>query len=352
MGMLRCPTCLALLDGGEARCPACRTRLRKRSQPIVLGEKARLTSRPQLQLDRELHEAEEAKYAEARRRRRVAEATHRSAADTRPVTPRPTEPAEFVAELVWTPEPEAEVVIPEPVPQVASLETRSEPEIILDPEPEREISALLLDEPDPEPEPEVITPAPIFAPIEREPVVPAQLFARVNNDQDIEPAPRPLLFTSLTPTSAPTREPADEPARAYAAPERAPEPALDDATLTRFGLFDLTSDAENAGPREEYRPAPSRSQRFIDLTTDAEAEVAHEVDLEDAPDRSTGESMHEMFEALHRKARAQDNEHDNSVPDLDAYAKPPTSRALRLTGTRTNRRRRWSAEPREGTDES
>ena len=39
MGMLRCPTCLALLEGGEARCPACRTRLRKRSQPIVLGEK-------------------------------------------------------------------------------------------------------------------------------------------------------------------------------------------------------------------------------------------------------------------------------------------------------------------------
>src|SRR5512140_3902605 len=106
MGMLRCPTCLTLLDGGEARCPACRTRLRKRSQPIVLGEKTRISARPQLQMERELREAEEAKYAEARRRRRVAEATHRSAAETRPVTPRPDEPAEVVAELVWTTDPE------------------------------------------------------------------------------------------------------------------------------------------------------------------------------------------------------------------------------------------------------
>ena len=150
MGMLRCPTCLALLDGGEARCPACRTRLRKRSQPIVLGEKARITSRPQLQLDRELQEAEEAKHAESRRRRRVAEATHRSAADSRPVSPRPTEP-EFVAELVWTPDAEPGAVTPEPAPPVAALDIRSEPEIMLDPEirlePESEVSALLLDEP-------------------------------------------------------------------------------------------------------------------------------------------------------------------------------------------------------------
>ena len=76
------------------------------------------------------------------------------------------------------------------------------------------------------------------------------------------------------------------------------------------------------------------------------------IDLEAGADKPTGESMHEMFEALHRKARAQDNETDTQAPDPVADAKPPTSRALRLTGSRGNRRRRWSAEPNEGSDES
>jgi hypothetical protein len=48
MEKFRCPTCLTLLDGDERRCPACRSRLVKRTQPIVLGDRARIASRPPL----------------------------------------------------------------------------------------------------------------------------------------------------------------------------------------------------------------------------------------------------------------------------------------------------------------
>jgi hypothetical protein len=45
--MLRCPTCLSLLlEGDEKRCPACHSRLRKRTRPIVLGESTRIQARP------------------------------------------------------------------------------------------------------------------------------------------------------------------------------------------------------------------------------------------------------------------------------------------------------------------
>ena len=50
MEKFRCPTCLTLLEGGEQRCPACHSRLRKRGRPIVLGDAARLAARPLLPL--------------------------------------------------------------------------------------------------------------------------------------------------------------------------------------------------------------------------------------------------------------------------------------------------------------
>jgi hypothetical protein len=292
MGMLRCPTCLTLLVGDEARCPACRSRLRKRSQPIVLGESNRIASRPQLNLDREVREAAEAKHAEARRRRRVAEATHRSAADTRPVTPRPVESKEVVAELVWAADPG-------PVPEPASPPT-------VDAAPRTQL----------------------FAEPEREPVAPAPLFARARPEPEPEAAVGSLLFTSISP-----------PPERY--PEFVPEPPSAPAAKPR-GLFDLTWDDEREPRREENRPTPARSRRFIDLTSESE----HALEL--VPEKSdAGADMHEMFEALHRKARAQNPQNpqaEGSVPDLEAHVIPPTSRALRLTAARSNRRRRWNVE--------
>ncbi len=48
MHKFRCPTCLTVLEGEERRCPACGSRLRKRRQPIVLGDA--LASRPAVRI--------------------------------------------------------------------------------------------------------------------------------------------------------------------------------------------------------------------------------------------------------------------------------------------------------------
>ena len=73
METLRCPTCLTLLlDGGEKRCPACHSRLRKRSAPIVLGESTRITNRPLLPFEREIRDRAESSETEERWRRPVA----------------------------------------------------------------------------------------------------------------------------------------------------------------------------------------------------------------------------------------------------------------------------------------
>jgi hypothetical protein len=54
MEKFRCPTCLTLLEGGEQRCAACHSRLRKRGRPIVLGDASRLTARPLFPVERDL----------------------------------------------------------------------------------------------------------------------------------------------------------------------------------------------------------------------------------------------------------------------------------------------------------
>ena len=60
MDKFRCPTCLTMLEGGELRCPACHSRLRKRGQPIVLGDAGRLTARPLFPFERDLRARVEA----------------------------------------------------------------------------------------------------------------------------------------------------------------------------------------------------------------------------------------------------------------------------------------------------
>ena len=82
METLRCPTCLTLLlDGGEKRCPGCHSKLRKRSQPIVLGESSRLASRPALPVEREMQaRVQEEQKAEDRRRRKQKKADRKDRA--------------------------------------------------------------------------------------------------------------------------------------------------------------------------------------------------------------------------------------------------------------------------------
>ena len=334
MGMLRCPTCLTLLVGGEARCPACRSRLRKRSQPIVLGEDKRITSLPQLQLDRDVNDA--AKNAESRRRRRVAEATHRTAADTRPFTPpapRAPEPAEIVAELVWATDPAPETEV-QPSPFFAT--TKPEPDVAPEIAPE---------------------PAPFFATTKPEPepvVAPTPLFASVRPAPELEPEPEPVSELAQPPAAWPSIHTRTSPL-APPAPTFAPGPeitleseiALDapSASQPRVDVFDLTRDYLSGPTREEYRPVPSRSQRFIDLTADPSSETEPDPSIELAPERpGAGHGIHEMFEELHRKARAQDADGEWLVPDSDSDTESdaaPTSRALRLSAARS-KRRRWT----------
>jgi hypothetical protein len=42
-----------LLEGGESRCPFCRSRLSTRRKAVVLREEARITSKPALAVERE-----------------------------------------------------------------------------------------------------------------------------------------------------------------------------------------------------------------------------------------------------------------------------------------------------------
>jgi hypothetical protein len=51
----RCPTCLTvLLESDAKRCPACQTKLRRRSQPIVLGETTHLDVRWTRPMERQM----------------------------------------------------------------------------------------------------------------------------------------------------------------------------------------------------------------------------------------------------------------------------------------------------------
>ena len=79
--MLRCPTCLSLLlDPDVKRCPACRSKIRRRSRPNVVVEHSGIADRPRPLVERELQARIEAKTASSyRQRRRAAKAARRIA---------------------------------------------------------------------------------------------------------------------------------------------------------------------------------------------------------------------------------------------------------------------------------
>src|SRR5436853_7803870 len=79
--MLRCPTCLSLIfDADSKRCPSCRSKLRKRSQPKVFVQERVIADRPLPLVERELQARIEAETAaKFRQRRRAAKVARRIA---------------------------------------------------------------------------------------------------------------------------------------------------------------------------------------------------------------------------------------------------------------------------------
>ncbi len=84
METLRCPTCLILLlllDGGEQRCPVCRSQFRTPTRPTVLGDGIGTSARQPLLAEREPQaRVEEEITAQRRQRRGAARAARRAAA--------------------------------------------------------------------------------------------------------------------------------------------------------------------------------------------------------------------------------------------------------------------------------
>ncbi len=82
MEMLRCPTCLSLLlDGSVKRCPACHSRFRGRTRPIVLGRDGPTREHVFVDCDDQARvEAEVAAAARFQELRRQAESARRIAA--------------------------------------------------------------------------------------------------------------------------------------------------------------------------------------------------------------------------------------------------------------------------------
>ena len=159
METLRCPACLCVLpDGGQKRCPSCRTRLGARGRPIVLGESSPISVQPVLPID------------------------------TRPIDAKPIDTRivfvpEVVEAVVVEPEVEVEasvadtqiVFVPETVSSVVAEPHDVEPEPEPEPAPEPE--------PEPEPEareivvPEVVLHADVAAPAEKQRDAGSQLFS-------------------------------------------------------------------------------------------------------------------------------------------------------------------------------
>jgi hypothetical protein len=181
MDSFRCPTCLTLLlEGGEVRCPACKSKLRKRrSRPIILGRSNRLSSRP-MPGDRVPQTRAGVVFgADARGRDQLAQVASIRGAEPAPElvaelvlepTPQPTRPAPaptlpaVMADLVFEREPEPEAV-PHPEPEAAIdlpaehaadlraafvAETTPEPAAAAAPEPPRHLRPAPVPDPAPE----------------------------------------------------------------------------------------------------------------------------------------------------------------------------------------------------------
>jgi hypothetical protein len=174
--MLRCPTCLSLLlDPDVKRCPACRSKIRRRSRPNVVVEHSGIADRPRPLVERELQARIQAKTAASyRQRRRAAKAARRIASlpptvldgdailthtATQTSMPRAGEaapiiidlPAEAMHDAVADP---AIDVLAEPEPIVESV---VEPEVV-----EPEVVEPEVVEPEVV-EPDVVEPAPVAA---------------------------------------------------------------------------------------------------------------------------------------------------------------------------------------------
>jgi hypothetical protein len=185
--MLRCPRCTSLLPEGDVkRCPACGSKIRRRSQPTAPVESSGLADRPMPLVERELRARIEAKTAAGfRRRRRAAKVARRIAA-------LPSTVLEGDLVLVDT-ETEANPP-PTSVPTIIDLpahavhdrtstaevdDAPAEPEAVVEPEPVVVPEAIAPEVVEPEVvepevvEPEVILPEVVEAePVEEEVVVP------------------------------------------------------------------------------------------------------------------------------------------------------------------------------------
>ncbi|MDQ1479357.1 MAG: hypothetical protein QOI44_218 [Actinomycetota bacterium] len=113
METLRCPTCLGVLpDGGQKRCPSCRTRLGARGRPIVLGESNQLSAQPAPPESEPPVAAAAQRVPHPRRARRLVAAK-----------PRVDELPRFDTKIVFVPEAvEALVLEPEPEPDARVAE--------------------------------------------------------------------------------------------------------------------------------------------------------------------------------------------------------------------------------------
>jgi len=118
MEKFRCPTCLTMLEGGEQRCPACRSRLRKRGRPIVLGDASRITSRALLPLELNMHKRVEASNAPGHPWHvpHISLATHSATAEPGPREPQP-EPVD--ASVAFEP---TVTLVPAPTPTPVDID--------------------------------------------------------------------------------------------------------------------------------------------------------------------------------------------------------------------------------------
>ena len=292
MDRFRCPTCLTLLEGDEQRCPACRSKLRKRGQPIVLGENARISSRPPLPFERDMQAAVASRAPGQSWRYGRMPAAERAAAAPAPA----------------------------PAPSCSSG--------IASPPREETLEALLAFEP--------VTSTAVEPSFEPEPMSEPASELATASDVTIEPEPTTAIEAERAPVM-----PAVEPLR----------PVVDLFAVARFEWPEDT-------PPE---PAPPVD---IDLVEEERAEARREVVVEREPPAPAirpltslpteiarlprvGGELHDIFEALHRKARA---EVSDDVPSTargssdTSPSLPESPRAVRPAVPRSPRRRRWMVE--------
>jgi hypothetical protein len=316
-----------LVESTAKRCPACHSKLRRRSQPIVLGETSRLDLQTSLPIDRQTRKQLDHGYWTAERPAAMPAKFERTSFTPSSPPAFVVDPAAFVAPKPEITKPEItkpeitkpEITMPEAttvepglavVDEAQAIFVEAEPELelqlealIVEPEPALELEAVIVE---PEPEPE-LEPYPFFEPV------------AFDDDPEPEPEPAPsfldLALAGLGHTAA------TEPKPDYA--------DFDDAELEE--PFD-------AEPEPEPVPTPS----FLDLT------LAEHVRKPVVPARSEAEldaaldgDVNSVVDALHRKARGERIEVEAPPVQLFEDAEP-SNRSLRLMAPTSANRRRWN----------